>query len=554
MSPPILGEREVRSMRHSGLLTAALLLVACSAPEPTPKAAAAGTAPRLILFVSVDQMRADYLERFESLWTGGFRRLVDESVSFVETRHEHAVTTTSPGHASLVTGAYPSRHGIIDNEWWDANEGDEVYSVADADGERSPRRLRATALGDWMKGANPESRVFAIAGKDRAAILMGGLKADGAYWFERSKGRLASSAFYGGKAKPAWFGEAERTAGAARWFARPWEPTTAAQGVLADPTWRERLRLVEPAQGAFANAFPHVGGGLTPVPTEAFYRAFYGSPMLDALTAAGAIQLLRAEKLGGDGVVDLLAVSFSAVDTVGHTFGPDSPEMLDTLLRLDESLGRLLEAVDAQVGLEHTLIALSADHGVVPLPEASQLLGRPGRRLTDVELLCFQGLGTRLEARFGADDLVDEHWRIDVQKLRRAKVERVRLEAAVQEELAGCAEVERVWARSELEAEPPPSDPFGQLWARSLFPGRGPDFLIQWQEHYLALRGSGTTHGTPYDDDMRVPWLLRLPQGTAGKVLVRAATVDIAPTLAGLVGVTVPSRIDGRDRTGELPR
>lgn len=541
-------------MRHPGLLTAALLLVACSTPEPATKDPLAGAGPRLILFVSVDQLRADSLERFAPLWTGGFRRLRDESISFTETRHEHAVTTTSPGHASLATGAYPSRHGIIDNEWWDENEGAEVYSVADADGERSPRRLRATALGDWLKRANPESRVFAISGKDRAAILMGGLQADGAYWFERAKGRLASSAFYGGEAKPTWLQEADRTDGAARWFARPWEPSAAAQAVLADPAARERFGLVEPAQGAFANAFPHVGGGLTPVPTEAFYRAFYGSPMLDALTAAGAIQLLRAEKLGKDGVVDLLAVSFSAVDTVGHTFGPDSPEMLDTLLRLDESLGRLLEAIETEVGLEHTLVALSADHGVVPLPEASQLLGRPGRRLTDVELLCFQGLGARLEARFGTDDLVDEHWRIDVRKLRRAKVARAQLEAAVQEELAGCAEVDRVWARSELEAEPALSDPFGRLWARSLYPGRGPDFLLQWREHYLAIRGSGTTHGTPYDDDMRVPWLLRLPQGPAGKVPARAATVDIAPTLATLVGVKLPSRIDGRDRSAELPR
>ncbi len=525
-----------------------LLFVAggCQKPAPPPP-----DAPRLVLFLVVDQMRADYLERFQPLWTGGFARLLAESNDFVAAYHEHAVTTTSPGHTTLATGLFPSHHGVIDNNWYDAREKDEVYAVEDEEGTLSPRRLLGTGLTQWLKARYPSSRAFSFSGKDRAAILMGGPQVDGAFWFDRKKGGFGSSKFYR-LAKPSWLKDLNRNRPAAAAFGQPWQPCEAAAKVLADPAERARFGIVEPSHGAFAAGFPHAVGGFSSGPDSDYYNALYTTPRIDELTGEAAAAALKAEKLGQGPTPDVLFVSFTAVDTVGHAYGPASPEVLDTLLRLDAVLGHLLEAVDSAVGLDHVVISLSADHGVVPLPEAEAAAGRPAHRLTAQELSCFQGVEARLEKRWGEGPWLNEFWVLDAKALAKKGLAAAEAQKGVAEELATCPGVARVWTRAELATPAAEADPRGRLFARSLAPGRGPDVMIDWQPGFLALLGTGTTHGTPAVEDSHVPWLLRLPGGHGQKLEERVATVDVAPTLASLTGVPIPPDRDGQDRSALL--
>lgn len=520
---------------------AVLLLPACR--PPASRVAPGG--PKLILFLAVDQMRADYLERFRPLWTGGFQRLLEAGTVFTEARHEHALTETSPGHATLATGLIPRHHGIVENYWYDRQKGETVYSVDDERHGSSPAKLLGSTLGDWLKQADPFSRVWSVAGKDRAAVLMGGKRADGAFWYDRRKGRMTTSSYYR-RGRPAWLDDRELKSYAGGLFGAEWQPSPRTAAVLADPEARALYGILEADEGDFPNRFPHLGGDLTPVPDASFYGSIYGSPFLDELTGMAAERLLVAERLGQDEHPDLLFVSFSATDTVGHTFGPNSPELLDTLLRLDQVLGRLLDRAEQEVGRGNLLISLSSDHGVVPLPEVDARLGGSARRLDNGALLCFQSIGRRLSC----PECISAYWTLDEEELRARKVERLAFEREVAQLVASCAEVEKVWTRSELEPGEGPADPMGRLFAASYFPGRSPDFLLQLRAGYLPNRAVGTTHGTPHDYDRHVPWIVLIPGGKPGQISERVATVDVAPTVAKLAGIPVPADRDGRDRSG----
>ncbi|HEX4952485.1 MAG TPA: alkaline phosphatase family protein [Thermoanaerobaculia bacterium] len=510
-----------------------------------PASRVAPGGPKLILFLAVDQMRADYLERFRPLWTGGFKRLLEDGAVFTEARHEHALTETSPGHATLVSGLTPRHHGIVENYWYDRERGATVYSVDDERHGSSPANLLGSTLGDWLKRADPFSRVWSVAGKDRAAVLMGGERADGAFWYDRRKGKMTTSTYYR-RGKPAWLDDKELTGFTRRLFGAEWQPSPRTAAVLADPQARARFGILEAEQGDFPDRFPHVGGDLTPVADASFYGSIYGSPFLDELVGLAAARLLVAEKLGKDEHPDVLFVSFSAPDTVGHTFGPASPELLDTLLRLDEVLGRFLATAEQEVGRDNLLISLSADHGVLPLPEVDAHLGGNARRIDSAGLLCYQTIGRQLSC----PECISAYWTLDDATLRARGLERGAFEREVARLVAGCAEVEKVWTRSELEPGDGPADAMGRLYAASFYPDRSPDLLIQWREGYLPTRSIGTTHGTPWDYDRHVPWIVVSPGGKAGQVVERVATVDVAPTLAKLAGIPVPGDRDGRDRSG----
>ncbi len=526
----------------AGVLLAVLLASACTpAPAPTRPGA-----PRLVLCVVVDQLRADYLERFRPLFQHGFKQLLEEGVVFTEAHHDHAVTTTSPGHATLATGLWPAHHGIVDNEWFDDEAGEVVYSVADDKDGTSPRRLLGATLGDWLKQADGRSRVFAVSGKDRGAVLSAGRLADGAFWYDRRTGGMKGSRYYR-QPRPPWLAELNHRGLADPLLGRAWERLPAVVGQPADAA----LGVEVLDRGLFPRGFPHVygGNGLTLSPDEDFYDSLADTPFLDEITAATAEALLAGADLGRDGSPDLLAVSFSAVDIVGHAYGPNSPEALDTVLRLDRLLGELLAAVDRQVGLANVIVSLSADHGVVPLPEYQALAGLPGRRLDTASQLCIQGVEGRLEAQLGASE---GPWLRPGRRYGTAAAGRPELEATLRRELAGCPGVVRVWVRSEL-AGAPLADPVGRLYQHSFRAGRSGDFFIQFTEGYLPLAGSGTTHGSPYDYDSHVPWLLRLPAARPAVVDAPVHTVDVAPTLARLLGVKVPTGLDGEDRAGLLP-
>jgi predicted AlkP superfamily pyrophosphatase or phosphodiesterase len=526
-------------MRRPYCLALAAVLAAqapalADAPPPPP-------APRLILFLVVDQGRADYFEKYRPLFRFGLARLLDESVRFTRTFHDHAIPKTAPGHATLISGTYPSRHGIIANDWYERASGDEVGSIDDPVDGVSPRRLLVSTLGDWLKSATPNSKVYAVSEKDRSAALLAGPRGDGAFWLDEDRGRISGSPYFA-DFDPTTLGLAADRLTIDSYFGRLWQPLDAA-------LLESLPGLVPMERGYLAREFPHSFGDATLAPDEDYYETAADSPWIDEMTIDLAEAVLRSRELGDDGDVDLLGVSLSAVDAIGHHYGPESPELVDILLRLDRLLGRLLDTVELEVGLERTIVSLSADHGVTPVPGALAARGLSGRRLYGEEVACFQRATATLVARFGEAARARPGPFFDDAAIARSGHKRVEIESAAAELLEACPRVENVWTRSELSL-PAGEDATRErvLFDHAFHLERSPDLLVQLEPHAIAWTSWETTHSSVYEYDRHVPWLLRIP-GVAARVEEReVATADVAPTLAALVGASPAAEIDGVSR------
>jgi predicted AlkP superfamily pyrophosphatase or phosphodiesterase len=495
-----------------------------------------------VLFVVVDQLRADYLERFRPLFTAGLDRLLDESAVFTDAHHGHAWTKTAPGHASLATGTHPSSHGIVSNEWYDHESGEVLESDKDDrwDDDRSPHRLLVPTLSDRMKELWPEARVYGASGKSRGAILPSGRSADRAFWIDDEIGRFVTSTYYG-ETPPAWLAEFHASNLPDRFFGTVWEPLPMVLEVDAS------LQIESLDRGIGHDQFPHPVGRASTHPDENYYEHFYETPFADNYLMELARTIVLEEGLGQDAYPDFLALSFSALDLVGHDWGPDSPEVLDTLLRLDRTLGELLDFLDREVGLEHTLISLSADHGVSPVPEVSQARGYTGRRFALEERQCMQNVNRRLGEELGEARWFEDDFRFDREVIDEQGTTLEEVSLAAERLIAECPGVERVFVAEELLAEAPPADELELLHRRNFYPGRSPDLLVQFEAWSVPRTTATTTHGSPYSYDTHVPWLVRLPTPHPTEIPDRVLTIDVAPTLAALLGIEMGDQVEGRD-------
>lgn len=527
---------------------AALAVLGCGA-EPAE--------PRLALLLVVDQLRAD---RLDPSLPGGLGRLAREGRVFADAALAHADSETCPGHVAAATGRHPGSVGVPGNHFVDPASDEVRYCVADADPGaqvldggpgRSPRAIEADGLGDWLRAARPGTRVFSVSGKDRAAISLGGQRPDGVYWLDR-RGALGftTSAYYR-DALPAWataFNGSGPAGGFVGRLPATWEHATGA-----------------PANGARADAHPREVdrfSATSPHPVVHDERAItldalYFSPFLDEVTLEFALELIANEGLGSGPAVDLLALSLSAIDLVGHGYGPWSQESRDALLRLDAALGRFLDALEARLGRDSLVVALTSDHGVLALPEwlwesgTSDCPVRGGRVVQ-------QGLAAALEYALGEafGSVGEEAGPWLARAGYRFRVRRARAEAAgvpvarVIEEasamLVAQPVVERVWTAQEMAAAEGP-EPFATLYHNSHHAERGGDFAVQTRRDCLvALYPAGTTHGTPYPYDRAVPLVFWGRGVEPGVVRGRAASVDLAPTLSTLLGVDPPAGLDGQ--------
>lgn len=515
---------------------ALLLVTACShAPERRelpPAATATPERPTLLVMLVVDQLSQELLARHDDMFEGGFRRLIDGGRWYVNATHDHAGTSTAPGHATLSTGTYPSRHGIVANEWFERVDGEwvEISNVGDStvqivdhpefDGV-SPHSLEREGLADWIVAANPGARVASISAKDRGAVLPAAHVRGQVWWFEADEGRFVTSTYYR-DATPRWadrFNDEILTAHAAdsAWTSR----VPAALAGRSDPDSAEY-------EGDEASpTFPHRFG--KPGERTHFWEWFERTPMLDAATFDLARIVVVEEGLGRDTLPDFLNVSLSQTDRIGHDFGPLSREQLDNLLRLDAEIGSFLAFLDSVVGPGRWTLGMSADHGVLVTGQDMRLAdGSNVRRWTPEEeraLEEIQAEGARLDGELGAP---------------------ARIAAA----LEGLDYVAEVWTHEEL-ARGAPADSFTLLELRSFYPGRAREEISRWgvemrfQPGFLdRMLGSG--HGTPYWYDRNVPLLFYGPGIAAGRDSTRVATVDYAPTLARYLGIPFPDDLDGR--------
>ncbi|HJS73909.1 MAG TPA: alkaline phosphatase family protein [Vicinamibacteria bacterium] len=502
--------------------------------------------PKLVLFLSIDQGRAEYLARFRPVLEGGLLFLLERGVVFTETHHAHANTITAPGHASLSTGRFPSHTGIVGNDWYDRSEGREVYCIEDSDAPvlvpsgtrpaslgRSPRRLVGTTLGDWLKEHERASKVFSIAGKDRSAVLMAGKKADAAYWFDGKTGQWLSSRYYM-EEYPAWVWEFQERRLADGYFGRTWEALPIPEALLAS-------MQIEPAgAGARDGGIPRVIGHGVLAEDAGFYHALFETPFLESYLLAFAESLVREEGLGMDEATDVLAIGFSSVDSVGHDYGPNSREVLDAIVRLDRELGSFLRFLDRTIGLDKVAISLSADHGVAPLPEYQSRHDLPGGRIARTTLACV--------ARAGRPEWFAAPLYFDTKALAKEKIEREEAEKIVSAEIAACPGVARVFTRSAIESAKQEDDSTLVRFTRAYYPDRSPDFFVQFEEG-LIDDPAGTTHGSPYRYDTHVPGIIVFPGVAPASVGTPIETVDLPVTLALLLGLDPPKDVDGVDRS-----
>jgi len=543
--------------RHRALFL--LLLLLLPPISPSAQRRSRGDRPRLVVLVVIDQFREEYLRRFEPFFDGGFRRLLTHGAVFTNCQYEHAPTVTAPGHATIATGAMPALHGIISNEWYDRAAGQIVTSVSDPSRHvvgtpsgraSSPHRLLGTTLGDELRwSTNLRSKVIALSYKDRSAILLGGKLANLALWFDESSGSFITSDYYA-TALPEWVARFNATRPADRYFGARWEKTfsEAAYALAAADDRPEETPL--PGGG---RTFPHqITGGLAQ-PGPAFYTAFTFTPFATEVLIELAKQAIDGERLGRDEFPDLLAISLSTNDLVGHYFGPDSHEVADLTLRTDRALASLMTYLDARFGSEYVL-ALTADHGVAPIPESAARMKLGGRRIPPTTI--GQAIEEALRARFGEGPWIEPAALPLLSSgfvyLNREAILRNRLDAADLERLAAEAAltipgIARAYTRTQLRSGYPHGDAIGRRVMAGFHPTRSPDVLLVPEPLALISGGrTGTTHGSPYSYDAHVPLILfgwRIAPGIYPNACTPA---DLAPTLAALLGIEFPAGATGR--------
>lgn len=520
---------------------AALAAMLCTLAECAHASAYNGH-PKLVVIVVIDQFRGDYLERYrDQFGEGGFRLFLDRGAYFSDCNYNYANTRTAPGHATLLSGAYSNGHGIIANEWWDPQKKHMVTAVDD-DSTRlvgisgdvkgaSPHNLMASTLGDEMKLATQgKSRVFGVALKDRAAILTGGHAADSAYWIDQKSGTWVTSTYYR-KDLPKWAADFNGSNRAGKYWDRDWRD---ANGDTLRSTAHRKGK-----DGAEAG----------------FYEVVGSTPFANDYELEFAKELVLYEQLGISGTTDLLTISLSANDILGHQVGPDSPEMAAMVVATDHQLAEFFNFLGHQVGLANVWIAFSADHGVAPIPSVAANLHVPAVSLDGASIGA--QLNKTLSARFASGKATEfvkafdypNAWlnenAFSLLKVGEEDAERATGEAMKQAGLRG------YFTRSALAQGEAPDTELGHRYLNSYSPVGG-WYVLGVPAPFAVAGAKGTDHATPYTYDTHVPLAFYGLPFQAGTYRTHAEPVDLAVTLSSLLGINAPTHAIGRVLTEAL--
>jgi predicted AlkP superfamily pyrophosphatase or phosphodiesterase len=518
-------------LRHwTGGVALACSSLAAPAPAVAQAGSGSGQPAALVVLLVVDQMIPDYFDRFGAQLTGGLGRLRRDGAFFTHGMQDHAITQTAPGHSTLLSGRPPSSTGIITN---DDGVGDARYPLIDAPGESgaSPRNFNGTALYDWMLARDSGTRLLAVSRKDRGAILPVGRARGDVYWF--AGGRFTTSRYYA-DTLPAWVRAFNDRHGVERLAGKRWD-------LLLPPAdypepdsmpWERRGRDI---------GFPHLLPAAAAIDTGVLLY-----PWMDSLTLDLALEGVRQTEVGRRAHPDLLVVSLSTTDKVGHEWGPDSREMHDHILRLDRWLGRFLDSLGTMVPARRTFFVLAADHGTQAVPEYNrEVRHRPGGRqwlgsyVTEGE----RRFDARYRRRFG---FRFEYGLVlaDVDALRALGVAVDSLADAWAADARRRPGVARVYTPKSL-ATAPTSDRFAARWRRAIPPGTGWLLAAVPSEGVIWSKTGVANHGTALDADVRVPIIFAGPGIRPGRYERPVPTEDIGPTLAALIGVRPTEPVAG---------
>ena len=538
-------------MRVPRILRLALGALALLGLIPGAFASAYNARPKLVVVIVIDQFRGDYLERYrDQFGDGGFRVFLDRGAYFTDCNYDYANTRTAPGHATLFTGSYTSGHGIVANEWWDPQKKKRVTSVEDdatklvGGGKTgpgaSPHNLMSDTLGDELKLATGgKARVFAVSLKDRAAVLPAGFAGDAAYWIDPKNGDWITSTYYRPDL-PEWV----RNFNGRR-------PSERRAEKFLNREWKDRDGTV------LGSTAPRNGNDGTPA---GFYEVVGSTPFANDYQLEFAKELVLYEKLGAGPATDLLVISLSANDILGHQVGPDSPQMRSMALELDRSLAEFFDFLGHQIGMANVWMALSADHGIAPLPDFAKTLRLPAANL-DAKTLRAQ-INSLLSKKYrqSADYVRDLDYPLawlnegafsGVLSANSAGQKEAEAETDVGEAMRQVG-LTGYFTKSQLARGETPATEIGRRYAHSYSP-EGGWYVMGVPIPFNVGTTKGTDHATPFSYDTHVPLAFYGLAFQPGIYRTHAEPVDLAVTLASLLGINAPAKATGRVLTEALP-
>jgi predicted AlkP superfamily pyrophosphatase or phosphodiesterase len=520
---------------------------------------------RLVLQITIDGLRADLINRYENgFGKDGFRLLKEKGTYYTNAHYQYANTETIVGHTTLATGTFPSQHGMIGNVWFDREAGELAYNIEDpkspiiptrkneTKGEqvdpaqkksrtqgRSPAVLLAPTIGDGLAAYySGRSKIFGVSGKDRSAVSMAG-HAGKAFWFSTNTGDFVTSTYYY-DTYPDWAIQWNDQRQAEGYAGKSWallnDPSTY---LLAD----QDDRPYEADLMGYGRVFPHTFGQAD---DKLLYTRILVSPIGDQLTLDFSKSLITHEKLGQDEIPDYLSISFSGVDAVNHFFGPSSLENEDVVVQLDRTLADLLSFIDKNIGLKHTLVVFSADHGMADLPEYMTELGYKAGRLDPDEIVA---AANKSGQKFGVDEIVRFFYRpylyLNDEKIAAAKIDRMKVEHAIADALTDFDGIALAVPTSRLSSQQ--ANPLVAQVRRNHHVSRSGDiYIIQKPYWFLFDKGPvAAMHGSPWRYDTHVP-IIFMGSGIQPKTVHRLVhPVDVASTITALLGMTPPGSAQG---------
>jgi predicted AlkP superfamily pyrophosphatase or phosphodiesterase len=514
--------------------------------------------PKLVVLIIADQFKADYLFRFNHLFgNNGFKRLISRGAYFTNANYPYANTRTATGHSTIVSGSIPAIHGVIGNGWYDRETGGLIYSATDKKvrgvgsdrATSSPSLLLTTTLGDQLRISNNyQSKSIGISHKDRSATFIAGRSGNAAYWFDNKNGAMVSSTYFI-NSLPDWVVNFNNQRLADQYFRKIWDrklPDSAYNISDSDDAPYERAMEGE------KTVFPHVIDGNESEIGAAYYHQFTATPFANEFLLRFAISALKEEKLGQDEFPDLLAVSFSSTDLVGHNYGPYSQEMEDMVIRFDDVLAIFLDAIDQQLGLDNVLIAFTSDHGVAPIPDYSQAHNQGGIRILGAELI--SNVEKALQSRYGEGEyissLVNNQFYLNEKTIREKKLNQAEVEDFVGQVAIKTKGIATFFTRSRILSGEVSNTVIGLKIMAGFHQKRSGDVWLLPEPLTLIAHGPdeifGTDHGTPYVYDTHVPIIIAGYGIKPGIYQMPASPSDITPTLCSIVGIAAPSGSVGR--------
>ena len=503
--------------------------------------------PKLVLFIAIDQGQQSLIEKYNHLFSGGYRWLIDHGVQFKNTFHNHGYTSTGPGHYTLASGRYPGKNGIISNQWYDRGLNRPWYCVEDtnstelSDGStgRSYENINNTTLGDWLKAATPNSKVISISGKDRAAVFLGGKNPDMVLWYDGIGGYTTST--YYTETLPLWVNEEIAKRNLPSYKDSIWNR------ILPENIYNQNTR----DDNFYGEVDLTMTSGYSPIfpikfdqmALNEFLKAYYVLPYGDELTIQLGKRSLEFYEMGTDNDPDILFLELSATDGIGHYFGPHSHEQLDNYLRLDKQLGEFIEYLENSIGKGDVLYILTSDHGIVDLPEYLQTKGIDAGRIPKATRdSLYKDALHQIELKIGSNKVIQYgnmfYFDQKIGYFAKRKASKILKNTLIS--IPGIAAVltrEEILkgGGSELEIR----------LKNMIHSQKSPDVYLIPKKYWTWVSEVGSSHGSPYDYDTHIPFIIANGE-EKGKIVSKTIySVDIAPTVAKLLNIPFPNDLDG---------